>query len=850
MMMTTPNEADAAFRNQRRALIASSSNEQIGIDYVVVADSGADGAGQRWRLTLHFIPKTAEQNNEGSASTPSDNEAKTDIFESLPTQDQFRITGLTPLVNANLQVTNVDKGPSDHTLALTLSYRSEAAQVNNDLPTFVLWLDNVPNLDPFFNHVNFSLTIDSDNPIDPTEGPPEAVVRQPAPTIDYLAKDFQSFRQLMLNRLSVLMPDWQAHGPADMGQALVEVLAYAADQVSYYQDAVATEAYLGTARQRVSVRRHARLLDYTISEGCNARVWVQVQCRLEETKLPLQTPLMAGGVGPTVLQPYMAEYEQSLMHGAQIFESMHEQTLYQSHNEVQIYTWGAPNFYLPVGTSQMTLITKLITDIDKDGSVHYKEDSNGLRLREGDVLIIEQVKDMTTGQTFDSPTMNDCFHAVRLTKVESAMKDPLSASDIKQATAIVTVSWDHADALPVPFIVSQQRGQQLVEDISVVRGNIVLADHGFRVQENLNPRFVPTDETYRPHLMHTDLTFQTPYDHASAQEQPAATMLTQDPQTALPAIKLYEESQPSRPPWVAQRDLLTSQRNSAAFVVEMTNERQAELRFGDGIFGKRPQPETEFRAHYRVGNGPAGNLGRETIGQLVDINSRLGDAIQAVRNIGPAQGGLAPESLDHVRRNAPYAFQTQERCVTEADYEAILARHSEVKQGKATRRWTGSWHTMFLAVQRVNNRPVDADFRKRISAFMQPHLLADADIEIRGPSFVALEIQIGFRVHPGHFISTVKQALLETFSNRNLPDGTRGFFHPDNFGFGQPVYASTLVAHALAVPGVADATLEKFGRWGEDDTTILKQGYLPIGPLEIARLDNNPDAPEYGRFRL
>ena len=63
----------------------------------------------------------------------------------------------------------------------------------------------------------------------------------------------------------------------DLGITLVEVLAYVGDYLSYYQDAVATEAYLDTARQRISVRRHARLVDYLMHEGCNARAWVCVQ---------------------------------------------------------------------------------------------------------------------------------------------------------------------------------------------------------------------------------------------------------------------------------------------------------------------------------------------------------------------------------------------------------------------------------------------------------------------------------------------------------------------------------------------------------------------------------------------
>ena len=40
-----------------------------------------------------------------------------------------------------------------------------------------------------------------------------------------------------------------------------------ADQLSYRQDVIATEAYLGTARLRTSARRHARLVDYTDRRG-------------------------------------------------------------------------------------------------------------------------------------------------------------------------------------------------------------------------------------------------------------------------------------------------------------------------------------------------------------------------------------------------------------------------------------------------------------------------------------------------------------------------------------------------------------------------------------------------------
>src|SRR5262249_58142942 len=109
----------------------------------------------------------------------------------------------------------------------------------------------------------------------PQETCPPAPLTEPE--LDYLAKDYASFRQLILDRLTLIMPDWKERHVPDLGIALVEILAYVGDYLSYYQDAVATEAYLDTARQRISVRRHARLVDYHMHQGCNARAWVCLQ---------------------------------------------------------------------------------------------------------------------------------------------------------------------------------------------------------------------------------------------------------------------------------------------------------------------------------------------------------------------------------------------------------------------------------------------------------------------------------------------------------------------------------------------------------------------------------------------
>jgi hypothetical protein len=128
--------------------------------------------------------------------------------------------------------------------------------------------------DPKLSSIEFSFKVECPSDFDCAQNPVCPPVLRAHPDIDYLAKDYQGFRRLMLDRLSLLVPDWRERSAADLGMVLVELIAYAADNLSYRQDAIANEAYLATARQRVSVRRHARLVDYFLHEGCNARAFV------------------------------------------------------------------------------------------------------------------------------------------------------------------------------------------------------------------------------------------------------------------------------------------------------------------------------------------------------------------------------------------------------------------------------------------------------------------------------------------------------------------------------------------------------------------------------------------------
>ncbi len=459
---------------------------------------------------------------------------------------------------------------------------------------------------------------------------------------------------------------------------------------------------------------------------------------------------------------------------------------------------------------------------------------------------------------------------MRLTNVvtQDSHGDPLV--DPLDGTPIAEVAWETQDALPFPLCISAKiqtdSGPQLVLDLSVARGNIVLVDHGLTVaDEDLGQ--IGTDAAgrlERPVLQSGPLSQQghardrygQPVRDANHElvvfdpQAPAALAFAWEMRDTLPAIHLTENGDTSRR-WLVRRDLLGSSRFERAFVVEMDDYGLAHLRFGDGFHGAIPKPDSTFSATYRVGNGTAGNVGREAISRVVLSVA----GIKAVRNPLAAAGGREPETLEQVKQYAPQAFRTQERAVTAADYAAAAERHPEVQKAAATLRWTGSWYTVFITIDRSGGLAVDAPFESEMRAFLERFRLAGEDLEIDAPRFVSLDLELSVCVKPGYYRSQVKADLLKRFSNRDLPDGTRGFFHPDRLTFGQPVYLSQIIALAMQVPGVqwvdaedAPGKPNRFRRWGQAAEGEFEAGMIEFGRLEIARLDNDPSRPENGKL--
>ncbi|MEB3358835.1 MAG: putative baseplate assembly protein [Synechococcales bacterium] len=716
--------------------------------------------------------------------------------------------------------------------------------------------------DPQLASVTFSFWAEGISEFDCDAAAPLPDTPDAPPVIDYLAKDYASFRRLMLDRLAVTLPQWRERNPSDIGVMLVELMAYAADHLSYFQDAIATEAYLNTARRRVSVRRHVRLLDYFMHEGCNARAWVVVQLRdLSDRQTQTLDGLTLLGANPTLQRPgvqllsrtvlpngFLTDEQVStgLRAGAQVFETLEDLTLYPALDTLEFYTWDDEQCSLPKGSTQATLC---------DPTQRLKK-----QLKVGRVLVFEEVKGRISGHESDADRQRR--HAVRLMRVQPTT-DPL------HDRPIVDITWATADALPFDLAISGlDPDGNPIACISVARGNVVLADAGRTVPpENLREA-AGWAGRLRPRLQEHPLTQQGRVPAAKEQwvpfdpTTPAVAAMQWQLRDARPAIALWENQVPQAgspgAQWQPQPDLLNSDRFARDFVVEVEEDGRAYLRFGDGQLGKRPAPTQDLYAVYRIGNGQAGNVGADTLVNWVlrpenlepDARPFLGELIEAiacVTNPLPAVGGTEPESLEQVRLYAPQAFREQRRAVTTDDYGAIASKFPGVQKALATRRWTGSWHTLFITVDREDGRPVDEAFKQELLTYLEEFRLAGHDIEIENPRFVPLDLAMTVRVAADYFRSAVQRSLLDAFS-RSTVEGRQGFFNPNEFTFGQPIYLSRVVATAMQVAGVQSVRVTRFRRWGEADAQELDAGVIRLDRLEIARLDNTPSAPENGRI--
>ncbi len=764
---------------------------------------------------------------------------------------------------------------------------------DGDFSTYVLRVSD-PDLDPERSEARFSFKAGCPSGFDCRATPECPPASLDEPSLDYLAKDYQSFRRLMLDLIPARNPDWIERLPADLGIALVEMFAYVGDYLSYYQDAVGTEGYLDTCLHRVSAARHARLVDYRMHNGRNAFAYVHFEAEdATSGSVPAGAKLLTrvgnalrGETGaPRVIVPPEADFDTDpALAGVTVFETTAITQVTSLHNELRIHAWGDAECCLAQGAREAFLFGVPATGANPTA---FRPE-----LQVGDYLLLEEVRSPVTGAPADANPARR--KVVRLVAAEDT-EDPVyrnllaggeltpRASPGQAALPLQRVAWGEDDALAWPLCLGAETPEAgAIAPVSVARGNVAAVDHGRTlVRTGLTPPTPGVGRWRLPQLAFDDapLTWQpmpeSPRYAADNRLLVGRHDIQRDVREAMPAIVLtlhFPAGDEER--WEPVPDLLDSGPYDQQFVAEVDNDGAASLRFGDDQYGRRPLAAESVTARLRIGNGRSGNIGAGALVHIVQPSAaELTDpadpsagpatfaAVTRVYQPLAARLGTDPETIEEVRQLAPEAFRAiQFRAVTEADWQEMALRHAAVAAAEARFRWTGSWHTVFVAIH-----PVDASdlvrlpgggaalgsaFAREMRQYLRRFKLAGYDLVVRAARYVPLAIELRVCVAAGHFRGDVLEAVARVLSNRAFADGTRGFFHLLEFSFGQPVYLSRLYAAVEAVEGVESATVTTFKRYWEAERDELDRGMIAIGEMEIARLDNDANFPENGVLQL
>ncbi|MFI8071126.1 putative baseplate assembly protein [Streptomyces sp. NPDC086033] len=387
-----------------------------------------------------------------------------------------RVTGITAV---DISVEREDDPELDDLLHVTLDRAGDTSRYRLSLVETDPY--GRPGTEPFrgfdqrYHSASFSFRPGGPTPFGRRDDGPRQHDFPDAPVIDYTARDYDSIRKLLLDRLALTTPDWVERNPADLGVTLVELLAYTGDQISYQQDAVATEAYLDTARRRVSVRRHLRLIDYAMHDGCTARAYVTVETSGDTTLAP--GTFRFASVDVRTLDPHDRPQPGTVIDendladldergSVEVFEPVLANDpleLRAAHNAIRLWTWGGEVTALPKGATSATL-----RDEWRDRETCQ---DRRLDLKPGDLLVLEEVKGPRTGTPGDADPAHR--QAVRLTSVRPAV-------DRIEDQPVLEVTWAAEDALRFSLCLTTRAGRDClpVEDVTLARGNVVLVDHG------------------------------------------------------------------------------------------------------------------------------------------------------------------------------------------------------------------------------------------------------------------------------------------------------------------------------------------------------------------------------------
>ncbi len=254
----------------------------------------------------------------------------------------------------------------------------------------------------------------------------------------------------------------------------------------------------------------------------------------------------------------------------------------------------------------------------------------------------------------------------------------------------------------------------------------------------------------------------------------------------------------------------------------------------------------QFKATYRIGNGAAGNVGGEAICHLL-LGWQLAD-----RQGFQSAAGLRGHRRGRHRSRASRRAAGVPHPGTRGDGRR-LRRSRGPPPGCATRRGDLPLDRKLAHGIRHRRSHRRRDGGRRFEGGLRRHLerfrMAGYDLEVDAPHFVPLDVSLHVCVKPGYFRSAVhRRGARRVVERACCPTGVSAPFTPTT-----SPSASRCTPAAWSRPRSPwkawnrCAWIASSG-WSIRIRRAQEDGVIPIGRLEVAQLENDPNYRDRGRL--
>ena len=728
-------------------------------------------------------------------------------------------------------------------------------------------------IDPFSASLEFSFKQSCPSPFDCKPDcacPPNPLDDYP---VDYLARDFESYRTALSAFARDRYPDWELDTPADFGAMVAEMLSALGDEFAFIQDGIQREGYIETLRDRRSFSQLARLLDYRLEPAQSASGLVVMRLYAGDDR-PLALPANLVHVEPGARvwagqedrRPIPFETGETLAQMVTMFvmPPPPDPITWPAHThwtDLAVYQPDPDTACLEIGARELVLGNADLLSPPFPAEVIGTDIAGYWKDRQ---VLIE-----TRPAAPDEPVRR---HLVTLDRAIEKLSDPLTG-----AGPLTRLHWREEDALPFGLDQGQafvsanlmpvRGGEQHTADFVIGNsGDPLLAD----VPRTIERQGAMAADGYRPVIYRfpLDATAVDGLDWTSSSDDAGA--VTFAPEAVM--LQLHPSSGTFTDWTLGDVPLSLGQTDEAATIepglygevasFDRNGERIVHrdyigdpgytLRFGDGNFGALPDEGDHFFLTWRSSPGRGSNVPADTIIHIAPPPGAslspiaLPGAVKSVRNPFAFSNGRDAQSLDVARRIAPAAFKDVVfRAVRNEDYRAQAEKLGWVSAAGAVTRWTGAWSTTFVAADPKGAFVISDSRMAELDARMGAVRQVGRPVIARQPVFVPLDLSIAICVTPGYAFGDVSMRIMDALSS-----APGCFFDPDRFTFGMPLRRPDLEAAVAHVEGVRAVMQIAVRQRGQTGWALFDTPQISAAANRILKVKGNPDRPGQGSIRL